>query len=622
LCFVFVVNAAETKSTSIGILPFEGQSVGEEYSWLSAGISDTLIAKFTGTKGIRVLEREKLASLANVEFLILNDELKGKESISRRDAENTEVSFSKNEDLRTKLNLLNAQYLLIGSYTVLGEQIRINARIVHAAMAKINGESTLSVKGNISDIFALETELAEKFAKACNLEVAYNKLSYSDGKNTVSYRLFNQGKIKFENAKECESSEEETRLFENAIDLFTRAQQQNDGFYFAEAHTWEGKARIALANSTDDQSTKLKVQQAHVAKFEADAAEAAPAFYDLGVALQACGQYDKAIKAYDDYLRWMSEKDKEILWEYKLKGRPLYCVYSFNGTSGASDLSGTCGVSGECLFFVEPDGEGYILNCNRYNGESWRTLIIPDNGMPGHCAFCGVGITVNHLYVFCNNQVFTIDKERGGVLKKSKAISPPVEGLFNETSTVFVDEKSGEVVVGGVQSRGREVASREYKRFVWQVNVAEDDSIPVELYSEEWSPQGERNIFWQRGGTVYSSGRETLSCDIGESPRRVIYHGSSLNGWTERNRWRESQLPDSYIMDTSGHPSQGRFVVVKESKSQQVLLKKKLGYRERPVAATTSGLYSFDARAKKFILHNIKNGGSVSFSQQMQCQAT
>jgi len=334
------VGAAE-KTTTIAILPFENQA-GDQYGWLSAGISDTLIAKFTGTKGLRVVEREKLAELANVKFskelatqsdreanAIFNDELKGEGHSSRRGAESTEeVSFSessqrtssKSSTVSTKeLSLLGAEYLLVGSYTVLGEQIRINARIVHAETAKVNGDTVLTVRGDVEDIFVLQTQLAEKFAKACNLEVAHNKLSYTEGQSPLSYEIFNRGKVLYAEGQ-----------YSASVDAFIKAQQQNDGFYFAEAHTWEGKARIALANSTKDQSTKLKVQQAHVAKFEKDAAEAAPAFYDLGVALQACGQYKKAIKAYDDYLRWMSDSKKTILWSRQLQGHPI----GFNITGG------------------------------------------------------------------------------------------------------------------------------------------------------------------------------------------------------------------------------------------------------------------------------------------------
>jgi len=92
---------ASTGSTTIGILPFEVQSA-PGYEWLSAGISDTLIAKFTGTKGIRVVERERLASLANDEFLMFNDELKPQPLISHRGTEGASSFAKATADMETK----------------------------------------------------------------------------------------------------------------------------------------------------------------------------------------------------------------------------------------------------------------------------------------------------------------------------------------------------------------------------------------------------------------------------------------------------------------------------------------------------------------------------------------
>ena len=294
LMFCVAVNVEAAGKTvkgsqkTIGILPFENMSSDSRYDWLSAGISDTLIAKFAGTDKLRVVEREKVSEL-----------LMGKAAKKA-----TVFSFLNQDKPENDLYLLGAEYLLTGSFVVSTDIIRINARIIHTEKATINGATVLTVQGNVADIFALETELAEKFTKACLLEVSYNKLSYTDGKNTISYRMFNEGKVKFECSK-----------FEDAIDLFIQAQQHNDGFYFPETHSWEGKARIALANATEDLQKKDKIHADHVTKFEKDASEAAPAYYDLGVALQACGQYEKAIKTYDDYLRWYDKSARPFRWE-------------------------------------------------------------------------------------------------------------------------------------------------------------------------------------------------------------------------------------------------------------------------------------------------------------------
>jgi len=426
--------AAETKSTTIGILPFECQSSGEEYRWLSAGISDTLIAKFTGNKGIRVVERERLASLTNVKFSMLNDELSP--SYRKSNTENR-------KQVAKQLSLLNAQYLLVGSYTILGEQIKINARIVHAETAKINGATALTVRGKVADIFALETELAEKFAKACNLEVAYNKLSYTDGRNTASYELFNRGKMFFADGN-----------YAGAIDAFIKSQQQNDGFYFAEAHTWEGKARIALANVTNDKTQKDKIQKDHVKKFEKDAAEAAPAFYDLGVALQACGQYEKAIKAYDDYLRWMSMDSKTIrnectsdLFKYGAKDFGVeYCHYIprtdmkksliVNRTKGRNPV-----IWNNKMMIIVKDIFS-LINPATFD-KLWSVKLAGFDRQYESLVFTNYK---KSLVMATNNSLYQVSAESGRIIKRAEIPDLP-SGLHRASKSIFISPLSTKGII-------------------------------------------------------------------------------------------------------------------------------------------------------------------------------
>jgi len=590
-----IAQAAESKATTIGILPFEAQSAGDKYSWLSAGISDTLIAKFTGTKGIRVLEREKLAELANVKFSILNDEL-------------TPSDRKPNTENRTQaakhLSLLSAQYLLVGSYSVAGEQIRINARIVHAETAKINGDTTLSVKGKIADIFALETELAEKFTKACNLEVAYNKLSYTEGRSPLSYEIFNRGKVFYAEGQ-----------YSASIDAFVKAQQQNDGFYFAEAHTWEGKARIALGNSTDDQSAKKKVQQDHVKKFEADAAEAAPAFYDLGVALQACGQYEKAIKAYNDYLRWMSEAKKSISWEYELDTLPGRCNYSFYGVSGVNELHGWAGVGGDRLFFIENLNEKSSLKCFKSGQEIWQVQISSGRTLNTRVGYSAIAVTPDKLFVFSNSTFFVIDKLSGEILKEIQMEKPNHENVQYINTTVFIEPDTMIVVIAGSMKRG--IRDSQYlKRFIYRVDTSGVLKEPVEVLNEEWLRTTNNHVFWQEGEMIHSVGRNRLSYNLINNTLKAVEADESLaNGLRKRRTWLSSLNTGSYILSKTGNVYQGILVTVKDKKTRQLLLRKKLRYDEWSFAVSSSGLYTFNRSHSSFALHNINSELSAPFTQ-------
>ncbi|MCX7933764.1 MAG: PQQ-like beta-propeller repeat protein, partial [Planctomycetota bacterium] len=103
-------------------------------------------------------------------------------------------------------------------------------------------------------------------------------------------------------------------LLEDAVRLFRQAQEANEGAFFARAHNYEGRARELLAQAQADDAAARQVREATVAQFRQDAADAAPAFYDLGIALASNDHYAEAIDAYRSYLQWIDERSKTLLW--------------------------------------------------------------------------------------------------------------------------------------------------------------------------------------------------------------------------------------------------------------------------------------------------------------------
>ena len=276
------IFAAELPKTLIAIMPFKNDA-NASFEWLSVGIADTLISKFTGVPGLRVVERENLDVILGVD--------RGN-------------SYDNPELQNRQLQLCQAQILLVGSYTVMEDEIRLNARIVASENSKIVGNHLLTVTGKINQILDLQTELAQKFAEKCQLEVPMLQLTRQEGFSYDAYQAYNQAKLLYQNGQ-----------YPEAVKLFRQAQQLDQSFYFAEAHTWEGKARLAMAQHHRDAKAKQDTLRHTVDVFEADAAAAAPAFYDLGTAYQATGQYEKAIAAYDQFLRWYDQSSRPFRWE-------------------------------------------------------------------------------------------------------------------------------------------------------------------------------------------------------------------------------------------------------------------------------------------------------------------
>ncbi|MBF0197204.1 MAG: hypothetical protein HQL32_05820 [Planctomycetes bacterium] len=267
---------AGSKKVLLAILPFENKA-GLQEQWLSQGIADTLTTKFQQVEGVRLVDRLQVNIL-----------------LHKAKSDGTDLNSS----------LFGANYLLVGSYTVFEEKIRLSVRIVSSESSIINSNMMISTQGLVANILSIQTELARELAKKLKLECPESLLALSDGKNFSSYKLYNRGKQKFEQSQ-----------YQDAIDLFIKAQKENEGFYFSEAHSWEGKARIALGQASKDKESQKRIQEEHIEKFRKDAGQASFAYYDLGIALQEAGEYEQAISAYKEYLRWIDDSNRNIIWE-------------------------------------------------------------------------------------------------------------------------------------------------------------------------------------------------------------------------------------------------------------------------------------------------------------------
>jgi tetratricopeptide (TPR) repeat protein/outer membrane protein assembly factor BamB len=275
LCLGFIPQAFTTPQASLGILPLKNHS-GLEFQWISIGTSDTLTYKLSENKRLQLLERAELHALL-------------KKATSEEDI----------------AELLGADHLLVGSYTVLGESIRLDVRVLESSRGSVKDGLAFSVRGKVKDLFSLQMEIAEKLNKELNLVISHARLSLKEGNTFDSYQWFNRGKEHFD-----------ANALPEALQAFLKAQAFNDGF-FAQAHHWEGKCRMALAHVQKDHDSRKMVQEEHLDKFKKDAAAASPAFYDLGFALQSLGRYKEAIKAYDRFLTWIGDEQKTLQFEIK-----------------------------------------------------------------------------------------------------------------------------------------------------------------------------------------------------------------------------------------------------------------------------------------------------------------
>ncbi len=267
--------------------------------WLGPAVSAALRTKLVGMDDVTLLERERMR----------------------------EILLAKN-DKPTTPELLGTDHLLRGTVQLMGAwtdeaaKVRISASIVSSANAKIDGDASFVLDGTVKDFFDMETELATRFAEAIGREPRLLQVRYRESKNLTAKKLFGEGLLKLQAAEAEVGGDSKDVAFEKkrvtaallrqAVDLFRRAQHENEGTFFARAHTCEGRARELLALSQTDDDKARAVREETVKRFRQDAADAAPALYDLAQALAANAEFEKAFVSFEDYRKWMDETFRVI----------------------------------------------------------------------------------------------------------------------------------------------------------------------------------------------------------------------------------------------------------------------------------------------------------------------
>jgi len=158
------------KTQTVAISYFDNTSGLEEYSPLSKGLADMLITDLSNVKSIRIVEREKLESLL-------------------KEIELGEGKFM-DESTAQKLGKgLGAGYMLTGSYFIMGETMRIDARLVNVGTGEVSmGEE---ITGEKSTFFELEKDLVQKLISSLNLSLSKSEERRVKKVQTESFESFN-----------------------------------------------------------------------------------------------------------------------------------------------------------------------------------------------------------------------------------------------------------------------------------------------------------------------------------------------------------------------------------------------------------------------------------------------
>ena len=159
----------------VAISYFDNHSGQPALDPLAKGLADMLITDLTAVSAVQVVEREKLNQVL------------------------AELALSKSKfiDPKTAQRLgkgLAARWVLTGGYTVAGETMRIDARVLEVETAKVLASE--KVEGKKDEFFALEKELVEVLVVAIGVTVGRaekTRLRSNPTQSFTAWSLYSEG---------------------------------------------------------------------------------------------------------------------------------------------------------------------------------------------------------------------------------------------------------------------------------------------------------------------------------------------------------------------------------------------------------------------------------------------
>jgi len=291
----------EASSITVAVLPFENLNRDTTYGVLSRGMCESLIAGLSSIQSLTLVERAQVEKALKEQALGLTG------VIDEKTAPKTG-------------QLLGAKYVVMGSYQVLGNQVKITARFVNVETGEIDQSKIVSVTGRYPDgVFDLQNQIASKLVTSFNVaatkaETDRMAATLKSPQNFTAYELFIKGQNAFLLLTETGYQEAVTYsrkaielnpTYDDAYSILGMA-LENQGKVgeaiaayrkLIEFKPDDAKAYDNLGSALDHQG---KVGEAIAAyrkaiELKPDFAEA---YYNLGIALGSQGKKEEAIAAY------------------------------------------------------------------------------------------------------------------------------------------------------------------------------------------------------------------------------------------------------------------------------------------------------------------------------------
>lgn len=166
------------KIKTVAVGRFGNMTKDPNSDWIGVGLAESMTADLSKMASLKVVERSQIEQVKNQ----LAERVANEDNIDPKLA----AEFGK---------MVAAQWLLVGSYQVTGDSVRINARLVDVGTSKI--ERSASQSGGLSDLTTLQKklalELAGELGEATDDEL--RRIGRAPSGNVESYRLASEAKL-------------------------------------------------------------------------------------------------------------------------------------------------------------------------------------------------------------------------------------------------------------------------------------------------------------------------------------------------------------------------------------------------------------------------------------------
>ncbi|HVP91409.1 MAG TPA: protein kinase [Terriglobales bacterium] len=289
--------SGSVEKSSVAIMPFDDMSQDKTHEYIGSGIADTLISALSTIPGLKVPARTSAFSL------------KGKDM-----------------DVRSIGQKLNVKNVLEGSVQVVGDKLRITARLSSAE----DGFQIWSevYERSSQDIFAIQDDIAQKIIKALKVRLLGEKetqVVHRFTNNKEAYDSYMQG-LYFEAKRGKENLEKAVAAFQTAIDkdptyALAFARLANSLRTMVAWHLLPGRDAFPRAREAANRALELdpSLSEAHTAMAEVKYLfdwdkESAEKEFKTAIALNP--NDSNAHKEYGQYLFGQGRRE-EALQEYK-----------------------------------------------------------------------------------------------------------------------------------------------------------------------------------------------------------------------------------------------------------------------------------------------------------------